>query len=745
MQSYAPLRRLVSGTALFVALAIGTVVPAGFVVQQVQTEYKALRFKARSNAGKVARYIYMHPTLWQYQGDRILDVVTLPPEDTVRQVITDRNNIEVLDDGVPPAFPALRVQVPIIVDNVEIGSLTVATSLRPLALQAGLVLILSWALACAAFATVRWLPFRVLDRTIGELARQRARFEAALEHMTQALCMFDENHRVAVVNGPFAAMFGAPDTASLMGLSVTGLVERLAKDVGMDRYTCARVLLLDATEVRDAALSAVVALADGRRIVISRTRMRAGSWVATFEDITDRWRAEEAEADRTRALAESRVLRERARAAQETSRAKSLFLATMSHEIRTPLNAVLGLTASLLDGPLNEEQRRVLTTIHDSGDSLLRILNDILDYSKLEAGRLELEDLAFSPAVVSETLQAVMGPRAAAKGLSFEIRTSGALPVALRGDPGRIRQILLNLVSNAVKFTDRGSVTVDAICAAVGAGRAVMEWRVTDTGIGIAADTMDSLFGEFVQADGSINRRFGGSGLGLAICRRLAEQMGGTIAVESRFGHGSMFTFRLDLPVAAVAETAVPPDISATASMETHIVHLGRRLRILLAEDNQTNQFVIRQMLKGFDIQVDTANDGMEAVNAIDRLDYDVVCMDVQMPEMDGLTATRVIRARGGRHALVPIIALTGNAFQEDVKACLEAGMSAFIAKPVGKNLLLQTIVTEMSRQGASVRGRRNGSPRPSDTTVARAESGDGPLRTDLTSVALPALSDHRG
>jgi signal transduction histidine kinase/ActR/RegA family two-component response regulator len=426
--------------------------------------------------------------------------------------------------------------------------------------------------------------------------------------------------------------------------------------------------------------------------------MHAGLWVATFDDITDRWRAEEAEADRTRALSEARLMREKERAAQETSRAKSLFLATMSHEIRTPMNAVLGLTSSLLDGPLDEEQRVVVTTIHESGESLLRILNDILDYSKLEAGRLELENSPFSPATLTGTLQAVMGPPAQAKALSFEVKTDSRLPSSLLGDSGRIQQILLNMVSNAVKFTDRGSVIVDARCSAPETGMASMEWRVHDTGIGIAADKIDSLFREFVQADGSINRRFGGSGLGLAICRRLAEQMGGTITVDSKPGEGSTFTFRVDLPIAAPPTGHFVVGPSPAIAIEQLIAHLGRPIRILIAEDNQTNQFVIRQMLKGFDIQVETANDGLEAISAVERSRHDAICMDVQMPDMDGLSATRMIRSKGGRQANVPIIALTGNAFQDDMRACLDAGMNAFIAKPVSKGQLLQTIVDEITR-----------------------------------------------
>ncbi|MGE4043730.1 MAG: ATP-binding protein, partial [Acetobacteraceae bacterium] len=315
-----------------------------------------------------------------------------------------------------------------------------------------------------------------------------------------------------------------------------------------------------------------------------------------------------------------------------------------------------------------------------------------------EAGRMELEKVAFSPAEITETLQAVMGPRARAKSISFHIRVDSSLPVLLVGDPGRLRQVLLNLVSNAVKFTDHGTVTVEASYLTISAAGATVEWRVHDTGIGIAEDKVEGLFSEFVQADGSINRRFGGSGLGLAISRRLAEQMGGTITVTSKLEQGSTFAFRVQLPIGT--STTEPPVVGLhpVQAIEDLIARMGRPLRILIAEDNETNQFVIRHMLKGFDIQVEIAKDGLEAITAADRSRQDAICMDMQMPEMDGLSATRTIRAKGGWQATVPIIALTGNAFQDDMQACLDAGMNAFIAKPVSRGQFLQTLADEISR-----------------------------------------------
>jgi len=381
------------------------------------------------------------------------------------------------------------------------------------------------------------------------------------------------------------------------------------------------------------------------------------------------------------------------RAAEAANAAKTTFLAMMSHEIRTPMNAVLGMATTLLDTHLNAEQRRYVVAIHNAGDSLLEILNDILDFSKLESGRLSLENIAFSAdALVLNTLS-IIGPRASAKNLAIRSVRDPTLPPALVGDAGRIRQVLLNLVSNAVKFTAAGEIVVSTRCSAIKDGKAVVEWTVSDTGIGIAPERIGSLFTNFVQADNSINRRFGGSGLGLAICKRLTEQMGGDIGVTSTPGNGSAFSFRLTLPVAAAIAVPEQHDETAYAALQMRIAAFGRPLRALIVDDNPTNRLVAGRMLKDFDIQTDTACDGAEAVTAANRFNYDLILMDLRMPEMDGFQATRTIRARGGRLAAVAIVAFTANAFPEDIKACLEAGMNGFVVKPARKKALVDAIL----------------------------------------------------
>jgi len=381
-------------------------------------------------------------------------------------------------------------------------------------------------------------------------------------------------------------------------------------------------------------------------------------------------------------------------AAQAANHAKSSFLAVMSHEIRTPMNAVLGLAATLLSTPLSDEQRRSIVAIHNAGDSLLELLNDILDFSKLEAGRLSFEAIAFSPESLLENAVSVMGPRAAAKGLALKTVKESLLPAALTGDAGRIRQVLLNLVSNAIKFTESGEVALSIRCLAQDEKRATIEWSVSDTGIGIAPERFKDLFRDFVQADSSISRRFGGSGLGLSICKRMVEQMSGDISAVSAPHKGSTFRFSLTLPI---SHEAIAPghDVHEPLfeQLHHHIAKLGRPLRVLIADDNATNRLVASKMLKEFSVQAGMACDGVEALEAVTRFPYDVVLMDVRMPEMDGLQATRAIRARGGALADLPIVAFTANAFADDVTACREAGMNGFVAKPVRKKEMVAAIV----------------------------------------------------
>jgi signal transduction histidine kinase/HPt (histidine-containing phosphotransfer) domain-containing protein/ActR/RegA family two-component response regulator len=410
------------------------------------------------------------------------------------------------------------------------------------------------------------------------------------------------------------------------------------------------------------------------RLSMAERERLDGELQSVLSDLEGTVRERTAEAEAARARAE------------EASRAKSQFLARMSHEIRTPMNAVVGMTGVLLDSGLRPDQHEYASTVRRAAESLLAIVNDILDFSRIEAGRLELEHNPFDPGQVAEQALELVLEAARAKGLEASLQLEGELPEAVVGDAGRLWQVLVNLLGNAVKFTPAGQVTLRVAPA----GPGWLRFEVVDTGIGIAPEALSRVFESFMQADASTTRRFGGTGLGLAISRGLVGEMGGELRVDSAPGRGSRFHFEIPLP--SVPGAAAPRSTGRLAP-----VRPAAGARILVAEDNPVNQRVAVLLLERMGHRVDVAGDGQEAVRAVQSLTYDLVLMDCHMPELDGYQAARQIRAGEAPGHHLPIVALTASVLPEDRARCREAGMDGFLAKPVTPETLERAVAEALA------------------------------------------------
>ena len=377
------------------------------------------------------------------------------------------------------------------------------------------------------------------------------------------------------------------------------------------------------------------------------------------------------------------VMREARDLAERVARARSAFLANMSHEIRTPMNAVLGFVELILDTELTTEQRRALELVRSSSEALLMILNDILDYSKIEAEHLELESIPFDVSKVVHATASLLAVRAREKHLELLAEVAADVPRAVRGDPTRLRQVLMNLIGNAIKFTDQGEVVV-LVTAAASDGAAKLTFAVRDTGIGIAAEHIGSVFKEFTQADSTMTRRYGGTGLGLAISQRLVRLMGGELAVTSEVGRGSEFSFTLALPV----ESAPP-------TRRTGLATLGGR-RMLIVDDNQTNRRILREMLAAEGIKVDEVATAAEGLEALRRVRYDLAILDVQMPDMDGFQLATAVRG-DKKIKRTNLLMLTSAGQRGDGERCRELGIRGYLTKPISRSDLLEALGTVLA------------------------------------------------
>jgi signal transduction histidine kinase/ActR/RegA family two-component response regulator len=502
--------------------------------------------------------------------------------------------------------------------------------------------------------------------------RAEMRLREAINVLPEGLVFLDPEGRYVLWNERYAEIYHRSADLFREGVKLADTLKvgvargDYPEAVGReDAWLADRMALLDNPGQRHQQL-----LADGRWVMIEERRTSDGGTIGLRVDITEM--KEQAEA--------LRLTLDRAEAA---SRAKSDFLANVSHEIRTPLNGVLGLAEALGRTPMDERQREMLTAIVASAGALDGILADILDFSRLEAGRLAVNAVSFDLSELVGQAAAPFAAAAEAKGLGFVAKIEDRPPGAVVGDPVRLRQIITNLLSNAIKFTDAGEVTLTLARAGRG-DRYIVEVR--DSGIGFDPAEAERLFNRFEQADGSITRRFGGTGLGLSICRQLVELMGGEISAEGRPGRGACFTLILPLPLAARDQ---PED--AGDARES----LARPLRVLVADDNATNRKVAELILEAIGAETVAVEDGQQALAAVARESFDLVLMDLQMPVMDGLSATRAIRVRetGAGLPRLPIIVLSANVMREHVAASAEAGADDHIGKPVRAETLIKAVL----------------------------------------------------
>jgi signal transduction histidine kinase/DNA-binding response OmpR family regulator len=535
---------------------------------------------------------------------------------------------------------------------------------------------------------------RRLDRVRERLAdreaamdHKSAELEAALDHVSQGIMMIDRTGTVAVMNRRTATLLDLPErfVGTRPKFSDILAYQWETSEFGRDGE------MLDPEVrafIRSGGLSARPEAYERTRpngmvLEVRSTPLPDGGVVRTYADITPRKQTETA-------LAEARDK------AEAANRARSAFLAMMSHEIRTPLNGVIGLADVVMDTRLDDEQRRCVTALRESAGHLLQIINDVLDYSELDAGRMKIETLPLDLAQILHSTIDLLAPAAREKGLRIDLAIEPDVPQRLVGDSRRLRQILLNLVGNAVKFTSEGSVRIGVSRGPGGPGADAhaITFAIRDTGIGMAPDGVAKLFQEFSQLDGSMSRRFGGTGLGLAICRKLVDQMGGSIEVESELGCGTVFTVTLPF---GVDESSAAPSPPGALDRDHAGRPTARRLRILLVEDNLTNLLVATKLLENIGHTVDAVGNGLEAVRAVQTRGYDLVLMDVMMPVMDGLTACREIRKLPGPVGAIPIVAVTANARKDDMDAAKAAGMNDFTGKPITHDRLQRVIERVMN------------------------------------------------
>ena len=546
------------------------------------------------------------------------------------------------------------------------------------------------------------LESKVIERT-EELARERNTVQRYLDIAGVMLIVFDTKAQIVMVNRKGGEILGLPEN-QLIGMNwfehflpvaEQGIVGEVFSQLIADNSE-----FIEHFENRILNSVGKEVWISWNNVLLKNEAGKITGILSSGEDITAR-KMTEMELIRHRDHLEERVKERTAalsvakEAAETANRAKSSFLANMSHELRTPMNAIIGLTHMLGRNNTDPGQRDKLTKISGAANHLLSLLNDVLDLSKIEAEKLVLESTPFRVDLIVSNIDSLSSDKLESKGLQLVKNIAPNLSnMSLLGDPLRLQQVLLNLVGNAIKFTEHGVIRINADIRESDPQSVLLYFEVSDTGIGIPEDALPRLFTPFEQADGSTTRKFGGTGLGLAISKRLIQLMGGEVGVKSRLGAGSTFWFtvRCNTCDSQSGQASVPASTSGAEAEETLRRHY-RHARILLAEDDWVNQEVAMELLREvIGLQVDLAVDGEKAIEMVTNKEYDLILMDVQMPNLDGIAATSIIRNMAGM-ASIPILAMTANAFEEDRQKCLAAGMSDFIAKPVDPDVLFSKLL----------------------------------------------------
>jgi signal transduction histidine kinase/HPt (histidine-containing phosphotransfer) domain-containing protein/ActR/RegA family two-component response regulator len=554
-------------------------------------------------------------------------------------------------------------------------------------------------LAATIAALVATLVIRRTARLSAETESERTKYHTLFETNTEGIVLLDD-HGFTDCNAATLEMFHVASVADFVALQPEDLGAPIQAG-GVSAHELAVTRIRAAVEQGHAVFEWRGRRGDGSlfdaEIALHAMRLNERPYIqAIIRDVSPQKEAE-------------RALKTAHDAALAAAELKSQFVANVSHEIRTPLNGILGMTGFLLRSPLAEQQKEYAETIHYSAEALLGIINDLLDFSKIEAGRLSLEHIVLDLPRLLRDVIALYAPRAEAKGLRLILDLDSQLDAWVIGDPLRLRQILLNLLDNAIKFTEQGEIRLEARTRQRGADLCQIRLSVRDAGIGIPEAALNRIFQAFSQADGSTSRKYGGTGLGLAISRQLAELMGGTLSVDSQPGEGS--AFHLDLPM----RISVSPPDGLTPASSAPVKLAGR---ILVAEDNPVNQKVTRYMLENLGLEAIVAGDGKEAFALHQAQPVDLILMDCQMPEWDGFMATHAIRdweARDGRRH-TPIIALTANAMPGYGDTCRSAGMDEYLAKPLREEDLLRILQRFLGKMSASTEPIAN-TPQPDDDT----------------------------